>query len=430
MRLQLNRPRLNAALKSDLDAVLSKITASRKILSPTSRSSADFGYEESKWIDILESMVDCGGLSPQSKRDILERCCNSTQILTQSKFNGDLQRLYNEYQQQALTDFWVVYPVLGPVQVLPDSVRIDGCFIRFQERGSEKFIQNINDARSRQYESNVMAKAYHDDLKTCSLVVVKIAARNISDAVHFSERALRLVLGLSSFAIGYRNESFRLGGREAPIAALLIAPHITAHKKSGLLATHEDMMWHVAWEPGIRPNRLNLNTIPKHREQISRIIARYRRLKSGWKSDVTERLIEFHDAFSEPLFSNCFQKAWRLLEKLTGVEKGKSDKLLRRSKVLFGDEENARVFAEHLLFRRNQMVHQTPVLDFERHRTCIQLKMLIEPLMVEYIFNRQKFTRPCELWKMLDQTSFGLDGLDERIVELEVARKRLLNKHP
>lgn len=209
------------------------------------------------------------------------------------------------------------------------------------------------------------------------------------------------------------------------VAGLLIGPQITVHHRNGRLATRPEAYWWCEWQYNPTPIRVSPEQQAKLRRSVDNILSEIGSRKEDWKKFVEERFIEFHDAFSEPSYSNAFMKGWTLFERLAGVEKGGSNVGIKRACSLFGDADNARIFARHLRLRRNQIAHASPVLSFERHRTCVQLKTLIEPLIVQFLFNLEKMTNPSELWKLLDAMACGQAEIIDRQNLLIVAEKRL-----
>lgn len=422
--------KLRKGLETDLQIVLDRISASRRILSPTSMSSQDFGFERDKWADVIESMIEADEVSPHAKREIIDKSCRLHQNLARKQFLADFQRLLQEYLSSTEKKYLVVYPIMGPIEAMPKLLRMNGCHINFSPAKTTRPYKSIVAARAYQTETDEQLKPFHDDLRKCNLVACSILARSTFDAVHYSERALRLSLGLGSLATSYGNNSYSLIGRDGPICRLLVGPHITVHNPDGKLATDESLRWFVDWMVGAPSPWLSQESAVVAQKNVLQFIKQIRLRRGVWKKFLEDRMIEYHESFSEPSFSNSFLKAWRLFEMLTGVTRGESEKGVKRAQSLFGDSDNVRIFGQHLRFRRNQMVHSTPVLGMERHRTCLQLKSLIEPLLLQFFYNRESFSKPADFWAVLDNMALDAHEVERRksLLEFSIDRSERLKR--
>lgn len=410
------------ANEGDINLALKLLSSSRTINEDGSISQKDFGQEASNWLDVLETNLVSVDLSPPIRRNFLESAARNAQDLEKRSFLAEMQRQRNDYLAVPKSVRLVVFPILGSLEVLPKFISVKNCEIYFVPNTDNEVYKNIVASRKEQQGKNPTTNYYSSDLSRSQLVICRIHAITNEDAVHFAERTLRLTLGMATFASSYGVETYNiLSENEGSLSRFLIVPHISIHEKSGQIS--DQRVWVVAWSNGLRPYKFQGKYIPLLKARylnFSRYLSQL-----SYREFIEERLIEFHEACSEPIQANVFLKMWRVFEKLLGVKQGDAKKGLARSSVIFSDRNTALAIGNHLQHRRNEMIHNDAVLDYETIRTNYQLKRLMDPLILRLLCNKLGLSRVEEHWDILDRMNSGSTAVEEQIRNFQLAKLEL-----
>ncbi|MEO1324473.1 MAG: hypothetical protein AAFV59_15885, partial [Pseudomonadota bacterium] len=176
-----------------------------------------------------------------------------------------------------------------------------------------------------------------------------------------------------------------------------LRPSYSVHDTNGSL--DEYGVRHLPYFGQVDP-MFNMNSRVNLKSDTAKMLRKIR--AHPMRLDLEKSILRYVEAFDNVMMGSCFLAGWSLLEFLTGSDfKDNKTAARRAARFFYADEDLALEVAEHLRFRRNNMVHQGASY-FDDETLAYQVKMFIEELMLFLILDKKKFASREEFGEYLD----------------------------
>ncbi len=241
--------------EEEISFVLEKIRDQRTVSPDGSVSISNSGPDDlDRWTSFLLSAIDISARSNSMRMKIVRNAIFSSELgtnFTEKDFRRIVYRLKNKYEAQDISHFRVVFPVWNLPTYILGTKKTSGFLINFSPSTRTQIFRKITEERLSQTSKRGMKEFFSEekliDLRKCSIVSVYLPANNPGEAHERASEAIYEILGLINLVLDFGKSwrmSFRSRGK-FPVSTVLIAPHITVHKKNGELAY--DGFWYENW---------------------------------------------------------------------------------------------------------------------------------------------------------------------------------------
>lgn len=363
---------------------------------------------------VLASLAGFDRAIPEQRRTALARQAvvnlKKQDRLSVEGVAGELAQLQRGYLSTRPAPYLLLTSMSIRHTPLLHSRQVRGCLVSFSPYRHRRF----------KYPETLREHSGHhgDPPIGYSTVLVRVKARDATDAVPAALDSLDLLRGVWNFFLNFRGWRISLGGLgHAPVNPIVLGPIHTLHHPNGspALAAH----W---WEPSY----IQQVTPVELRDRLRRL-----RNFERWCKDrlahprlgdaLSAILLRYVRALDDRFLNASFLKLWGVLEALTDTSNRSHEVTVRRASVFFRPLAFRRISLDQLREWRNRIAHEGAESP-DPEQMVYELKVYVDVLLRYLLRHVRDFHSVSEFGEFLDlPTDAGI--LEDRARKLALARR-------
>jgi hypothetical protein len=306
-----------------------------------------------------------------------DACFASTndKTINELAYLAEVHRRINQLRQTSVArQFVFLLSIAGDVPF--KSIKSLNCRITFEIRQAKWVLEN-SDKRFTSYRS----------------VRVQSSAYSRHGAAEKAVKSLNLIRGIWNI-LG--SSSMRISsGVPKPVNPILLASSFWEFDKGG------EKVEGIEWTLPHDAHLTSLHKIKKldvMRRNTKKFLFRIQR--HPMRGDIEDAVCRYARAYDSASMEDSFLASWSLIEFLTGSDNHKLA-AQRSANLFYKDDDLARVIAEHLRTRRNDLVHGDASF-YDAEVLAYQAKLFVESLIRFLVFGDERFKNREEFGAYLD----------------------------